>query len=186
MIALIGVFVTVAVPSYHKMLEDNRIVAGLNAFAGTLAESRSEAVTRGANVVVCPSANATTTTPTCATSGTNWAQGWISFVDANNDPTTYSSGDTLLRQHGPLDSSLVMGNLGGSTNGHYIEFDRMGFAQPTFAPPASSVAIVACPASGNLRQARAIVLDLSGSVHTATDTTGDGVVDFNGGDVTCP
>lgn len=184
-IALIAVFVTVAVPSYHKMLEDNRIVAALNAFAGTLAESRSEAVTRGVNVVVCPSDNAVSGSPTCASAGTAWASGWISFVDADNSHD-FNSGDTLLRQHGPLDSTIVLGDIGGGTVGNYIEFNRMGFAQPTFAAPATSVAVVACSSSGNVRQARAIVLELSGSVHAATDTTGDGVVDVNGSDVTCP
>lgn len=190
-IALIAIFVTVAVPSYHKMLQDNRIISALNSFAGTLAESRSEAVTRGVTVVVCPSSNATSTTPTCATTGTDWAGGWISFVPAAGS-TSFSSGDTLLRQHGPVGGTITMGNIGSGTNGNYIAFDRMGFAQGTFAAGTSSLTVVACPTDGNVKQARAIVLGLSGSVRTATDTTGDGVVNGGngtggtGGDVTCP
>lgn len=185
-IALMAVFVTVAVPSYRRLVADNRIISSLNSLAGSLAESRSEAVTRGLDVIVCPSSNPTSTTPSCVTSGSNWAQGWISFVDADGS-NTYTSGDTILRQHGPVGGGVVMGDLSAGTVGTYIVFDRMGFAQGTFSPGTANLTIVACPSSGDTRHARAIILQASGSVQTATDTNGDGTVNGgDGSDVTCP
>lgn len=192
-IALAAVFAAVAVPSYRRLVADNRITATMNGFAGTLAEARSEAVRRGETVIVCPSSDSTTTTPTCnSNTGTaDWSNGWISYVHAAShagyayDP---SQQDVLLRVHGAVgDGVTLTSTSGGGSVANYIGFNRMGFAQPTFGGGTTSLAVVACPSGGDLSRARAVLLDLSGSVRSATDTTGDGVVDnANGTDVTCP
>jgi len=186
-IALIAVFAAIAVPSYRNLVADNSIASGLNALVGTLAEARSEATSRGEQVSVCPSANATTTAPTCASAG--WSTGWISFIDSNQNGT-YDSGDTLLRVHGPVGSDISIKTITTGLLVNAVEFDQMGFARPTFEKSGkTTLAIVACRPDRNLKQARAIVVSQTGTVSTATDSNGDGIVDYDSGngvtDVTC-
>lgn len=186
-IALIAVFAAIAVPSYRNLVADNSIASGLNALVGTLAEARSEATSRGEQVSVCPSTNATTTAPTCASTG--WSGGWISFIDSNQNGS-YDSGDTLLRVHGPVGGDISIKTITTGLPVNAVEFDQMGFARPTFENSGkTTLAIVACRPDQNLKQARAIIVSQTGTVSTATDSNGDGVVDYDSGngvtDVTC-
>ncbi len=159
-IALVVVLGTIAVPAYFRMTASNRITGAVNALATTLAYARSEAITRGDQVVVCPSANATA----CDSGG--WQEGWISFVDKDDDGT-YSSGDTLIRVHGAIGSDVSMTGASDGAVKPYIAFNRMGFAQPTFASGESSLTVVACPPDKRAANARALILTLSGDVTTA-------------------
>lgn len=53
-LALIGIVVTVAVPSFGRLIDGNRVTSVSNSVAGVLSYARSEAVRRGARVAVVP------------------------------------------------------------------------------------------------------------------------------------
>jgi len=178
-IALIAIFAAIAVPAYRNLTADNAITSGVNALAATFAEARSEAVARGKNVIVCPSNDALSKTPSCASSG--WASGWISFVDEDNG-NTLSSGDKVLRVHGPVGGDITMNTVTSGLTKNHVAFDRMGFARGTFGnTSATSLTIVACRHDGNIKRAHGIIIRQSGTVQSATDTNGDGTINLGSG-----
>ncbi|GGA35652.1 GspH/FimT family pseudopilin [Dyella nitratireducens] len=128
-IAIIAVVLALAIPSYKSVTTQGRMAGEINDLATSIELARSAAIKQGLTVTICPSANPTatpsTTTPACANS-TEWNTGWIVFIDTANNQTFTTSGDTLLRIHGPFTGSdtLVYSSTAGTTTG--ITFNRMG------------------------------------------------------------
>lgn len=134
-IAIVAIFMAYAVPNYKSIMTQNRIGSEVNDVNTDIELARSAAIKQGVPVVICPSTDVTSTTPSC--SGTsNWETGWIIFTDiANNQTYAASSGDTLIRVHSPLKSGDTMaGTVGSAATGpfsgnlNFIEFNRMGGA----------------------------------------------------------
>jgi type IV fimbrial biogenesis protein FimT len=89
-LALVGIISSIAIPSYQSMIFRNRVETAVSSLHGALLLARSEALKRGVPVTICRSETANTA-PTCAASNsspgvnTGWADGWIIFVDNNNN-----------------------------------------------------------------------------------------------------
>lgn len=88
-LAVIGISLTIAVPGFNSMVNNNHRRAAVNEFVSTMHVARSEAVTRNQRVTVCPSAGGAT----CE--GVAWNQGWLAFVDLNSDQTV-NPGETVV------------------------------------------------------------------------------------------
>lgn len=168
-IALIAVFAVIAVPSYRALTANNQIVSAVNDFANTLGAARAAAVARGETVIVCPSTDALSTKkkPTCSSQTANsqqWNTGWISFVAAAGS-NSFNAGDVILRVHGPLANGVtLLSSGGGGTVANYIGFNRMGFAQPTFAGATTQLVVQACATgTGHVRGGK-VMLKLAGSL----------------------
>jgi len=71
-VAVAGVLLTVGIPSFLSIIETNRTVTHTNELVTALNLARSEAVRRGAPIVVCSSTDGAI----CSTS-TDWSTGWI-------------------------------------------------------------------------------------------------------------
>jgi type IV fimbrial biogenesis protein FimT len=92
-ITVMGVLVSLAVPSLRDLTMRQRIVASAQDMQLDLTLARQEAVTRGVPVSVCTSANGTT----CSNDG--WGQARIVFadlnsngaIDPNDEPIKYST-----------------------------------------------------------------------------------------------
>lgn len=95
-ITIIGILATWAIPSYRNMMLNNRRAVSVNELVGTLMSARGEVAKRGQAVVVCPT---TTAAPGTCNGGTDWSQGWMSFVDVNGNGAYDAGTDTLLRQY---------------------------------------------------------------------------------------
>lgn len=119
-IAIASILAAVGIPNLYNATRSTRISAQANEFVGTLNYARSEAVKRGQRVTVCKSANGTS----CATTG-NWDQGWIVFVDANNNDTREST-EELLRVRDGLEGNSTL--IGTGNTVQYITFERNGSA----------------------------------------------------------
>lgn len=99
-VAMVAILLTVGVPSFQEMLRSNRAVAQANMFMSTLNVARSEAVKRGVRVSLCSSSNQTN-----CTGGTNWASGWIVFVDTAATDTDDPVVGEVLRADSTLPGS---------------------------------------------------------------------------------
>jgi type IV fimbrial biogenesis protein FimT len=89
--AIAGIAMTIAVPSYNQFVLNNRMTAQANEFLAGLNFARGEAAKRNATVSACRSSNSTS----CAASG-GWDQGYIIFVDTGS-VGTWNAGDTILQ-----------------------------------------------------------------------------------------
>jgi type IV fimbrial biogenesis protein FimT len=106
-----------AIPSMGTFVKNDRLTTQINTLVGHLAYARSEAVTRRQQVILCASSTMTS----CA--GTNWAAGWILFVDADND-SVFNAGEQILR----VRQALEGGNTLVSSTGAIIIYDNRGFS----------------------------------------------------------
>ena len=73
-VAIVAILAAVAVPSMQSLIESSKIDAKRNQLAGAVKLARSEAVTRGLPVQLCPSSDG-------ATCGGTLADGWIVLED---------------------------------------------------------------------------------------------------------
>ena len=78
-LGVLGVSLSLVVPSPSSVTESNLRASGINELVATLHAARSEASTRNQSVVICPSADGETCAPVA------WEAGWIRFIDANGD-----------------------------------------------------------------------------------------------------
>jgi len=81
-IAVAAVMMGFALPAVRQFLQGNRMTSQLNMLSSALATARSSAITQNARVLICPSSDGSTCTAT-----TTWQNGWIAFIDRNNDFT---------------------------------------------------------------------------------------------------
>jgi type IV fimbrial biogenesis protein FimT len=152
-LAIAAIILTIAVPSFWSIVQNNRASTQANELITALSLARSEAVKRGAPVSLCPSADQ----DACVSASTNWAVGWIVFVDTNNDGNRQTA-EPLLRVWGPLGGGAT---LTGPTS---IRYQGTGGLPGTTAPAPLQLRISGC--SGN--QGRDITLNLMGRATVTT------------------
>jgi len=168
-LTILAVLLGTGVPAYEALVEDNRMVNGINDISASIQFARSEALKRGVPVRICISDSANANASGCS-GGSDWAAGWnVSVV-----------GGDLLRSHSPLIGAESFDELGNPADSGRLTFDRLGFT-------ADGRTIVACNADDEANRARAIIVNTVGQVRTAGDTGGDNIVeDAAGLNVACP
>ena len=116
-LTILSLVMVIGVPSMRDLVKNDRMVTQINTLVGHLAYARSEAALRHQSVVICASGTQTS----CST--TNWASGWIIFVDADNN-ADFSAGEDMLRVVDELSGSNTL----TSTVGSVVTYDKRGFA----------------------------------------------------------
>lgn len=89
-LAVAAVLVSVALPAFDVMVENNRRVTATNDFLTSLHQARSEAITRNRRITLCPTSDETS----CSTS-VGWETGWLVFVDVDGDNTVDADDEIL-------------------------------------------------------------------------------------------
>lgn len=79
-IAIVGIFASIAIPSFSKLIANNRLSTATNELVANMMLARSEALKRSNTVTMCPSADQTT-----CSGGGDFSQGWIVFLDCDGD-----------------------------------------------------------------------------------------------------
>ncbi len=144
-LTIAGIIAVSAAPSLQNLLMDNRMVTRVNDFMANLSLARSEAIHRGARVVLCPSADQ----QNCAKHSA-WHKGWIVFVDDNSN-RKHENDEMILRLQGTVNDIFTI---------------KSGSHQPVVFQPqggsgGTNDTFIFCDARGPLK-ARAIVLSNSG------------------------
>ena len=94
-LAIAAVLVTVAVPSFRTFIQNSKLTKQVNLLAVSVATARGEAAKRGARVVICQSDDPAAATPDCDGTAGTWSNGWVVFVDSNNNLTVDAATDVL-------------------------------------------------------------------------------------------
>jgi type IV fimbrial biogenesis protein FimT len=100
-VAVIAVLVTYAIPSFTDLITRSRIVASINHFVAGNTFARSEAISRKVNVGIAPA------------TGTDWATGWVVFIDSNFD-NVFNAGEVTLARGDPLPEGLTVTDNAGA------------------------------------------------------------------------
>lgn len=121
-ISIAAILLVLAIPSFTSFLNSNRVTSQANELLATFQLARIESIRSGSRVVVCGSANANATTPSCAASAA-WA-GWIAFVDTDRD-NVFDATEKLVG------ANLLSGvtATASSNVGNFITFRSDGLAR---------------------------------------------------------
>lgn len=161
-----GILATLAVPSFTLFIKNNRLITQANDFVTALNIARSEAIRRGDRVTLCKS----TDQVSCAGGG-NWDQGWIVFVDVNDDGVVSNPATNVLRVHGSLGSSATL--KGDANLANYVSYVSSGATQQiggTTSATQSGV-LVLCDDRGFVSDAKGIQISATGRVSAASATS---------------
>lgn len=93
-LVILGILVTLAVPSFARLLREWQRDSATKAFTAHVQLARSEAIKTSRRVVMCSSSNGTA----CANSN-DWSTGWLVFMDLDAD-NTLDSGEPVLAVRG--------------------------------------------------------------------------------------
>lgn len=105
-IAVLGVLLGLAVPSFTEVIRNNRTAAQANDLIGALHLTRSEASKRGMPISICA---ADAAQAACAGAAqANWANGWIVFTDREGNPGVIDGGDMILITSAPVRADIAL------------------------------------------------------------------------------
>lgn len=208
-LVIVGIVVTVALPSLKGTVQNGRLTSQLNHMVGVLAFARNEAAKRpNTNITLCASNNPNSSTPTCNTN--EWEESYLMFTDADGDRVLDNfnedvNGNGILDPGEDINGNAVLDTAtdellqigrtleGGNTlrtrgfgSANFIQFDATG------APDASGTFML-CDDRGT-KSAKAIVVSVIGHIRIAVDdnranaaSAGDGIVnDHAGVNIACP
>jgi len=160
-IAVTGVLVSLAVPSFSTLVYDSRRTAAVNTFVTAIQFARSESIKRADEVVLCKTGGGSR----CTTAG-EWGPGWIVFVNLDHDsPPKIDAGELVIQQHGVLPAARVTAN-------------RDSFTFRPFSKASTNGTVTFCDVRGR-KAARAIIVSPSGRPRISTTTS-------SGGPLVCP
>lgn len=164
-LAIVAILVVIGLPSLQEAIRTNRVSSFSNDLLSAAAYARSEAVRRSGNVALCaspdPTAGGSDEVAAAATcSGTAWADGWIVFVDTDQDGQRQAA--ELVLRVGDVRDGL---NAAASTN-FVLSYDRLGRANLA-AAETIDVRSAPCAAGGPARR----LVNLSRIGRVAVDPT---------------
>jgi type IV fimbrial biogenesis protein FimT len=121
-VSVLAIVLGFGVPGFQELILNNRITTQANEFVAALNFARSEAIKRGTRITVCKSSDGSN----CSGSN-NWDQGWLVFVDDNNNAAV-DGGEQILKVYSSLRASTLSGNGNVAS---YVSYVSSGFTQLT-------------------------------------------------------
>lgn len=148
MLVVAAILLTIGIPSYQDLVQNNRRVTAVNELVSGLHLARSEAFKRNRTVSVCPSADG-------VDCGGTWASGWLVFVNADTDmPPAVTDGDEIIRYVAAPSQGLPLSADAASASG--LSYSARG-------RPLRPVSFAYCdPRGGN--DSRSLTLGLGGHI----------------------
>lgn len=139
-LTIAGILAVLAIPAMQTFILDQRLTTQANDFVADLGLSRSEAIKRASNVVICKQGGSVSS-PSCSTSAA-WGAGWVVFVDTDSNGAL-ASNESVLRVRQSLDGSNTLNAIPSSTNS--IVFANTGL---TTLSSGTEVAMRICDSRG--------------------------------------
>ena len=173
-LAILSALLLIAAPSFVDTVKNSRLRSETYAMRATLANARSEAMTRRAPVIVCK----TTDLATCDSDNDPWSTAHLAFVDEDNDGVVDTGELFMVREHNDSVEVTFRDFAGSAAN--RVRFssrgDSLGF----------SGTFTVCDDRG-ATAAAAVILNNAGDVRIADDNKPEeGIVeDIGGNDVGC-
>jgi type IV fimbrial biogenesis protein FimT len=160
---IVAVLLTVAVPSLAAFRTQLQLKTATNNLFNSLLVARREAVIRNMRVVLCKTENGAQ----CVQTG-GWEQGWLVFLDANNNARVDAAERVLQRQTEAPRVRIV----GNTAVAHYVSYTGMGVsAHVSGAFQAGSFTV--CSPLGRQVELRKVVISPGGRARVDAATVGD-------------
>ncbi len=121
-LTIVGLLVLAAGPSYRNFIAAQQLANHAYFLASMLHQARSEAIKSGYRVNLCK----TRDRQQCADDGAGWEQGWILFIDENQDGEI-SGGEPVIRAEGPAGNGITV--RGNRPVADYVSYTSLGHAR---------------------------------------------------------
>lgn len=152
-LAVFGVLLTVALPSFQSMWASVRMSAATNDFLGALRLARTSALRLNRTVVMCVSGDAQS-----CNQNADWHVGWMVFVDRNNNGRRDNEDEQIILTQGGVDGVRIIGN---SAVRDFVSWHSNGTMRRGAGRGSPQMGTVTfCPDADNT--ARQIVLNIGG------------------------
>jgi type IV fimbrial biogenesis protein FimT len=177
-LAIAAILMFLAIPSFVSYQRNTQLTSAANSLLAAINAARGEAMKRGMNAMVVPTDN-----------GSDWAEGWVVFVDKDNSRTYTDTGDvkdSIVLTQAAVPAGISISGTGIASGGTpYILFDASGYSKTKtggFGALSISFGREGVAAADGYRQTREIKIASTGRVRictpeSATDTkcsyTGD-------------
>lgn len=158
-IGIVGIVLTVAVPSLSSLSKENKLINTMNTVSSIALYARSEAISRGRQILVCRSSN----NKTCSSSGDNIivVQDNIAIDDEVGDGKVTTE-DSVLKTF-----SVIADNRG--VNVLFKNFKEKTIVFSKYGVPTKSGQIVICDDRGSAH-AKGNILNMGGQLRTLSST----------------
>ncbi len=170
-LAIGAVLLSLAAPSFTKLVKSNRLTTQVNEFVASVNFARNVAIKRGGRVSLCRSDDGAT----CATAG-GWEQGWIIFRDVDEDGDYDASGstpDTLIRVMNGLKGDITLIPDGSFTSNISVTYQGFSTKAGDFVMCYDSDGDGDTNDAADFNIGKSVSISLTGRVSTgkASDTT---------------
>ncbi|SMP59883.1 type IV fimbrial biogenesis protein FimT [Noviherbaspirillum suwonense] len=152
-LAIAAILAGLAMPSLQRMLQQHRLNATVNEFLAAVTLARSEAVRRGAQVMLLPA-------------GDGWGSGWVVAVDRNAN-RRYDAGDELLYSHGPAAAGVAIDGSFTDDSQPYMAYGAGGLGRSRTGAAQAGSWQFSCGG-----QRRSIIVNLLGRPRSCNPDTG--------------
>jgi type IV fimbrial biogenesis protein FimT len=163
-VSVLAIVLAMGVPSFQQLILSNRMAVQANDFLGSMNLARSEAVKRGQRVVLCKTADPLAANPCNTSTSVAWGQGWLIFVDSDND-AQFDAGEVLLKVHERISPSTLSGNTNVAD---YLSYAADGTTRLT-SNAFQSGTLTLCPGASNMT-GRTITINAVGRARISTVT----------------
>lgn len=165
-VAVLAVIVSIGVPSFRALVQNNRLVSQTNDFLADLALSRAEAMARGKSVSMCASTASCSDSDAdkvCSGSASDWSKTRLVFLDSRTSGTVGERDDAdsepVLRCSSSGDDlSIEVKSVGATpvaqTSLSYLSSGALGAARTvsiSLAGDTSSLRNLCISAAGTVR-----------------------------------
>lgn len=142
-VAIAALILGLAVPNMMEFAYNNRLTGAANDMLAAIQVARTEAIKRRVPTAMCFTTNPAATTPSCNGTG---REGWISWVDADNDFVVDAADEPILARYEAVAGGVTVKTL-PTGNAAYVGYMSTGFLRVA----ANDVTgVVICDKRGNV------------------------------------
>lgn len=148
-IAVLAILLGLGTASFSRMMDATRLRTLSNDLLSDLRLTRSEAILRGARVVMCTASHAE-----ACSSVAGWHQGWLLFQDANNNGRRDADEPVLRFRSAAPTGWTVSGN---TPVARYVSYDALGSTRLTGGAFQAGTVTVCRSGASNVPARRVII-----------------------------
>ena len=113
-LAVAVILLGMAVPSFQRFLDNQRLTTAVNELHTAILLTRSEAIKRGVRVDLVAQGDPA-----------DWSQGWLVFADANVNGVA-DAGEEIVFRRGPITGGFTLSSTMSDNSRPYIAYDGTG------------------------------------------------------------
>jgi type IV fimbrial biogenesis protein FimT len=140
---IVGTVLAYGIPNFAEFTKNSRMTSSANDLHAAFQMARSEAARSKTNITICASANSMLAGADC---GGTWDQGFIVFVDENNDRARAGDTETVLRAQPAAEKGVIFAIANDAT---YFMYASTGLGRQDAGFNVALSQVVMCDERGN-------------------------------------